>query len=64
MTTLAIQGLGLPPAKLRSYIEMRKDNPDAAKLRRIMRNYFMTFASQGAFQVLYVVIMVKFATGV
>ena len=43
---------------------MRKDNPDAAKLRRIMRNYFMTFASQGAFQVLYVVIMVKFATGV
>ena len=62
---LAIQGLGLLlPANLRAYLEMRKDNPDPEKVRRIMRTYFVTLASQGLFQVLIVVVMVKFATGV
>jgi hypothetical protein len=62
---LAIQGLGLLlPANLRAYLEMRKDNPDPEKVRRIMRTYFVTLASQGIFQVLIVVVMVKFATGV
>ena len=62
---LAIQGLGLLlPANLRAYLEMRKENPDPEKVRRIMRTYFVTLGSQGIFQVLIVVIMVKFATGV
>ncbi|MGB0631946.1 MAG: hypothetical protein ACPGRZ_14755 [Alphaproteobacteria bacterium] len=64
-TILAVQGLGiLLPTNLRAYLEMRKDNPDPAKIQRIMRTYFYTLASQGVFQVLIVVIMVKFATGV
>ena len=64
-TILAIQGLGLLlPANLRAYLELRKENPDPEKVRRIMRTYFMTLASQGIFQVLIVVIMVKFATGI
>ncbi len=63
-TILAIQGLGiLLPSNLRAYLEMRKENPDPEKARRIMRVYFVTLASQGIFQVLIVVIMVKFATG-
>ena len=62
---LAIQGLGvLLPANVRAYLELRKANPDLKKVRRVMRTYFVTLASQGIFQVLIVVIMVKFATGV
>ena len=64
-TILAVQGLGiLLPTNLRAYLEMRKDNPDPAKIQRMMRTYFYTLASQGVFQVLIVVVMVKFATGV
>jgi hypothetical protein len=64
-TILALQGLGLLlPANLRAYLEMRKENPDPEKVLRIMRTYFVTLASQGIFQVLIVVIMVKFAVGV
>ena len=63
-TILAVQGLGiLLPSSLRAYREMRKENPDPEKARRIMRIYFVTLASQGIFQVLIVMIMVKFATG-
>lgn len=61
---LAIQGLGLLlPANLRAYLEMRKENPDPARVQRIMRTYFYTMASQGLLQVGIVAIMVKFATG-
>ena len=63
-TILAVQGLGiLLPSNLCAYREMRKENPDPEKARRIMRIYFVTLASQGIFQVLIVMIMVKFATG-
>lgn len=63
-TILAVQGLGiLLPSNLRAYREMRKENPDPEKARRIMRIYFVTLASQGIFQVLIVMIMVKFAMG-
>lgn len=64
-TILAVQGLGiLLPTNLRAYLEMRKDDPDPAKIQRMMQTYFYTLASQGVFQVLIVVVMVKFATGV
>tara|TARA_R110000868_G_scaffold99535_6_gene273926 strand:- start:321 stop:905 length:585 start_codon:yes stop_codon:yes gene_type:complete len=62
---LAIQGLGLLlPANLRAYLELRKETPDPERIKRFMRTYFMTLGSQGIFQVLIIVIMVKFATGV
>jgi hypothetical protein len=42
---------------------MRKDEPRVEMVGRIMRRYFYTIASQGVMQLLIVVIMVKFATG-
>lgn len=61
---LAVQGLFiLLPANLRIYLEMRKDEPRVEMVGRIMRRYFYTIASQGIMQLLIVVIMVKFATG-
>lgn len=63
-TLLAIGGLGLIlPANIRGYLEYRKPNPDPERLKRIMRIYFGTIAAQGLMQVLMMVIMVKFATG-
>ena len=61
---LAVQGLFiLLPSNLRVYLEMRKDQPDVQKVTRIMRLYFFTTASQGIMQVLIIIIMVKFVTG-
>jgi hypothetical protein len=42
---------------------MRKDAPNVERVTRIMRRYFLAIASQGVMQLLIVVIMVKFATG-
>ncbi len=62
---LAVQGLAiLLPSNLRAYLEMRKEAPDFERVGRIMRLYFWTIASQGVMQVLIVVVMVKFATGI
>ena len=61
---LAVQGLLiLLPSSIMAYLEMRKDQPDPAKVGRIMRRYFVTVASQGLMQVLIVTIMVKMAGG-
>jgi hypothetical protein len=62
---LALQGLAvLLPTNIRAYLEMRKDQPDAARVERIMRLYFYTVASQGVMQVLMVIVMTRFAAGV
>jgi hypothetical protein len=61
---LAVQGLFiLLPSNIMAYLEMRKDQPDPARVGRIMRRYFYTVASQGLMQVLIVTIMVKMAGG-
>jgi len=61
---LAVQGLFvLLPSNIRAYLEMRKDQPDPAKVGRIMRTYFLTVASQGVMQILIVTIMVRMAAG-
>jgi hypothetical protein len=61
---LAVQGLFiLLPSNIRAYLEMRKEQPDPAKVGRIMRTYFYTVASQGVMQILIVTIMVKMAGG-
>ena len=63
-TLLAVQGLGiLLPTNVRAYLEMRKENPDPARVQSIMRIYFVTLASQGVLQVAIIAIMVKFSTG-
>ena len=61
---LAVLGLAvLLPANIRTYLEMRKDRPDPVRVARIMRRYFVANALSGVMQVLIIVIMVKFATG-
>ncbi len=51
------------PLSLRAHLEMRKENPDPEKIQRMMRIYLYTPASQDVFQVLIVVVIVKFAIG-
>jgi hypothetical protein len=63
-TVLAIQGLGiLLPTNLSVCLELQKDRPDLDKLARRMRLYLWFIASQGLMQVLIIVVMARFATG-
>jgi hypothetical protein len=64
VTILTIQGLGyLLPTNLRVYLELRRPNPDGAKIGALMSRYFYVVAFQGALQVAIVVVMARFATG-
>ncbi len=63
-TILGVQGIGiLLPTNIRVYLEMQKDTPDGDKIARLMRRYVRVVAFQGAMQVLIIVIMTRFATG-
>ena len=64
VTILTVQGLGyLLPTNLRVYRELRKANPDGAKIGALMSRYFYVVAFQGAMQVAIIVVMARFATG-
>jgi len=64
VTILTIQGLGyLLPTNLRVYFELRKPNPDGAKVSAMMSRYFHVVAFQGAMQVAIIIVMARFATG-
>lgn len=64
VTILTVQGLGfLLPTNLRVYFELRKPNPDGAKIGALMSRYFTVVAIQGTMQVAIIVVMAKFATG-
>jgi hypothetical protein len=64
VTILTVQGLGyLLPTNLRVYLELRKANPDGAKVGAMMSRYFYVVAFQGAMQVAIIVVMARFATG-
>src|ERR1700722_810870 len=64
VTVLTVQGLGyLLPTNLRVYLELRKPNPDGAKISAMMSRYFTAVAVQGAMQVAIIVVMARFATG-
>jgi len=61
---MTIQGLGyLLPTNLRVCIQLRRPDPDFAKISRMMRNFFFAVAVQGTMQVLTIVIMARFVTG-
>ena len=63
-TLLAFLGLGIVlPCNVRAYLEMRKENPDPARVQSILRIYFLALACLGVLQVVIVAIMVQFATG-
>jgi hypothetical protein len=61
---MTIQGLGyLLPTNLWVCIQLRQPDPDFAKISRVMRNYFFAVATQGTMQILTIVIMARFVTG-
>ena len=61
---MTIQGIGyLLPTNLRVCFELRRPTPDFAKISHMMRSYFMVVAAQGTMQVLTIVIMARFVTG-
>ena len=63
-TLLGIQGtLVLLPTNVRVAFEITKSNPDMDKVGRLMRRYVRLVAFQGSMQIVILVIMAKFATG-
>jgi hypothetical protein len=65
ITIMTIQGLGyLLPTELRVCFELQKSNPDHARIRRMMGNFFYVVAAQGAMQVATIIIMARFASGI
>ena len=64
VTLLTIQGLGfLLPTNLMVYFELKKPQPDGARIGRLMRWYFLAVATQGVMQMAIIVVMAKFVTG-
>jgi len=65
VTLMTIQGTGyLLPTNLLVCLELRKPNPDTEKISRMMRSFFFAVACQGTMQVLTIVIMAKFVSGI
>ena len=61
---MTIQGLGyLLPTNLRVCIQLRRPDPDFVKVSRMMRKFFFAVGMQGTMQVLTIVIMARFVTG-
>jgi hypothetical protein len=61
---LTIQGTGyLLPTNLRVCLELQKTKPDTARINRMMKRFFLVVAMQGTMQVLMIVIMARFVTG-
>ncbi len=61
---MTIQGTGyLLPTNLRVCMQLRTPNPDFDKISRMMRSFFLAVALQGAMQVLTIVIMARFVSG-
>lgn len=64
-TVLGLQGLGvLLPTNLLVCLELQKAAPNFDRLQRRMRRYLWVIASQGAMQIVIIVIMARFVTGI
>ncbi len=64
ITILTVQGLGvLLPINLKVYFELRKPQPDGARIGRLMRFYVYGVGFQGLLQIAIIVIMARFGTG-
>ena len=65
VTLMTVQGTGyLLPTNLRVCLELRKVDPDGEKIGRMMRSFFFAVACQGTMQVLTIVIMARFVSGI
>jgi hypothetical protein len=64
VVAMTILGVGyLLPTNLRVCIELRRPDPDFARISGMMRRFFMAVAAQGTMQVLTIVIMARFVAG-
>jgi len=64
VAVMTVQGLGiLLPTNLRVYFEMRRAEPDAEKIGRLMRRYIKVVAVQAVLQFVIIFIMGRFVTG-
>lgn len=64
LAILTVQGLGiLLPTNLKVCLELQKPSPDYDRIGSLMRRYFYVVASQGTLQIVMIVIMARFATG-
>jgi hypothetical protein len=64
VTLMAVQGLGyLLPTNLRVCFELQKTKPDGARIGAMMQRYFLAVAAQGTMQVLIIIVMARFVTG-
>src|SRR6266849_3872045 len=62
---MTIQGTGyLLPTNLRVCFELSKADPDTDKINRMMSGFFFAVACQGTMQVITIVIMAKFVSGI
>jgi hypothetical protein len=65
ITLMTIQGFVLLlPANVRVCLELMKERPDLAQISRWLRFYVVMTGAQGAMQVLMIVIMARFVTGI
>jgi hypothetical protein len=61
---MSLLGVGyLLPTNLRVCIELRRPDPDFARIGGMMRRFFLAVAVQGTMQVLTIVIMARFVSG-
>jgi uncharacterized membrane protein len=62
---MTIQGIGyLLPANFRVCLELQKDHPDNTRIAALTNRYFFAVALQGVMQVVTIIIMARFATGI
>jgi uncharacterized membrane protein len=62
VVAMLIQGLGiLLPTNLRVYYELRKSEPDMARIQRLMRRYVKVVATQAVLQFVIIFIMAYFS---
>jgi hypothetical protein len=64
VVAMTILGVGyLLPTNLRVCVELRRPDPDFARIGGMMRRFFVAVAMQGTMQVLTIVIMARFVSG-
>ena len=62
---MTVQGIGyLLPTNFRVCLELQKDNPDNARIAHLTNSYFFAVALQGVMQIVTIIIMARFATGI
>jgi hypothetical protein len=64
LIALTVQGVGLLlPTNLRVYLELRKAEPDRARIGGLMRRYVRMVSLQGVLQIVMILIMARFGSG-